>query len=108
MTAAHINDAATAYLNTLKQVGSGSAKPAGSDMIEGGMGSFGDVLEKSLAGAIEAQHKSEKISAQSLLGETDMTQVLQAVNNAEIALSSVLAIRDRVIAAYQEVLQTPV
>ena len=42
------------------------------------------------------------------LGQADMTDVLQAVNDAEIALNTVLAVRDRVVQAYQEIMRTPI
>ncbi|MEM6903398.1 MAG: flagellar hook-basal body complex protein FliE, partial [Pseudomonadota bacterium] len=35
------------------------------------------------------------------------TDVVMAVNNAEITLQSVVSIRDRVISAYQEILRMP-
>jgi len=36
-------------------------------------------------------------------GKADLTAVTQAVNNAEIALQAVLAVRDKVISAYQDI-----
>lgn len=68
--------------------------------------SFGDVLKQSVQSAIDAQHTSEKVSAASLVGKADMTEVLQAVNNAELALNTVLAVRDRVVQAYESIMRT--
>lgn len=107
---ANINDAASAYLNTLKQVQGGSAAGdiAKGNALPAGAPSFGEVLKQSAEAAIDAQHRSEKTAAASLLGKADMTEVLQAVNDAEVALNTVLAVRDRVVQAYQEIMRTPI
>jgi flagellar hook-basal body complex protein FliE len=69
---------------------------------------FGDILKQSLQGAIDAQHKSEQVSAASLVGKADMTEVLQAVNNAQLALNTVLAVRDRLVQAYEQIMRTSI
>lgn len=79
---------------------------AGTTQAAPGGPSFGDVLKQSLQSAVEAQHTSEKVSAAALVGKADMTEVLQAVNNAELALNTVLAVRDRVVQAYENIMRT--
>jgi len=98
---ANVTDAANAYANTLNQV----KKAAGLDTGDGN--AFADMLKQSVGGAIEAQHKSEKISGQALAGKADMTDVLQAVNDAELALNTVLAIRDKAVQAWEQLMRTP-
>jgi flagellar hook-basal body complex protein FliE len=90
-------------LNALQKVAgaAGGATPAAPSGP-----SFGDVLKQSIQSAIDAQHTSEKVSAASLVGKADITQVLQAVNNAELALNTVLAVRDRVVQAYENIMRT--
>lgn len=102
---ANINQASNAYLNALNQMKSGGeAAPAAP--ADGP--SFGDLLKGGVQSAIEAQHASEKTSANALLGKADMTEVLQAVTDAEMALNTVLAVRDRVVQAYEQVMRTPI
>ncbi|MDI1226156.1 MAG: flagellar hook-basal body complex protein FliE [bacterium] len=96
---ANVTDASKAYMNTLKSMT--EAKPA-----ETSGPSFGDVLKTAAQSAIDAQHTSEKVSAQGLVGKADMTDVLAAINNAEMALNTVLAVRDRVVQAYEAVMRT--
>lgn len=103
---ANINEATSAYSNALNQL----KKAAGPDMGVSDTSSasvFGDMLKQSLQTAVEAQHKSEKISGQALAGKADMTDVLQAVTDAEMALNTVLAVRDKVVQAYEAVMRTP-
>ena len=104
---ANINDATSAYLNTLKQMQGLSGADAGKTALPAGAPSFGDILKQSAQGAIDAQHKSEQTAAASLMGKADMTDVLQAVNDAELALNTVLAVRDRVVQAYEQIMRTP-
>lgn len=104
---ANITDALSAYSATTKALGNESARGAnGATASEGP--SFGAVLKTSLDSAIEAQDTSEKVAAKAIVGKADMTEVLQAVNDAEIALNTVLAVRDRVVQAYETVMRTPI
>lgn len=73
-----------------------------------GAPSFGDILKQSIGSAIDAQKTSEKVSAAAVLGKADMTDVLKAVNDAEMALNTVLAVRDRVVQAYQQIMRTAI
>jgi flagellar hook-basal body complex protein FliE len=101
---ANITDATNAYSSALNQL----KKASGSeDAGEGSGAAFGDILKDSLKSAVETQHKSEKISGAALAGKADMTDVLQAVTNAEMALNTVLAVRDKVVSAYEQVMRTP-
>ncbi len=102
---ANITDALSAYGATTKTLGAGSAQAA-SGATSGP--SFGAVLKTSIEGAIDAQETSEKVAAKAIVGKADMTEVLQAVNDAEIALNTVLAVRDRVVQAYEQVMRTPI
>lgn len=100
---ANITDATNAYSSALNQLKKSSGADAGGDTA----GMFGDLLKQSLQSAVEAQHKSEKISGAALAGKADMTDVLQAVTDAEMALNTVLAVRDKVVQAYEQVMRTP-
>lgn len=92
---------AGAYLNTAKQFSGAQPQEVGGD---GGV-SFGDLLTQGMKGAMDAQHTSENVSAAALMGQANMTDVLAAVNNAELALTSVLAIRDKLVQAYDTLMR---
>lgn len=70
--------------------------------------SFADLVGGALKGAVDTGYKSEHISTQSLLGKASMTDVVTAVADAETALNTVVAIRDRVINAYQDIIKMPI
>ncbi len=105
---ANITDALSAYSATTKALGNESARTANGATGASEGPSFGAVLKTSLESAIEAQDTSEKVAAKAIVGKADMTEVLQAVNDAEIALNTVLAVRDRVVQAYEQVMRTPI
>ncbi len=101
----NINQAASAYQAALNQIKSSGAEA--SPEASGGP-SFGDILKSGAQSAINAQHASEKTSVAAIVGKADMTEVLQAVTDAEMALNTVLAVRDRVVQAYEQVMRTPI
>ncbi len=70
--------------------------------------SFSDLLEKSLASAVDKGREAESVSTLALMGKADITQLAIAVNGAERALNTVTAIRDKVITAYQQITQMPI
>jgi flagellar hook-basal body complex protein FliE len=98
---ANITEATNAYSSALNQL----KKASGGDTAD--TGAFGDLLKQSLQSAADMQHKSEKVSGAALAGKADMTDVLQAVTDAEMALNTVLAVRDKVVQAYEAVMRTP-
>lgn len=71
-------------------------------------GAFGDMLREFAAGAVESGQRAEAISSQALAGKADISEVVLAVNNAEVTLQTVVGIRDRLIQAYQEITRMPI
>lgn len=84
----------------------GNAATLGTKGIPGDDGvSFSDFLKKSAETAVDTMHNSESMSAQAITGEADLTDVVQAVTAAEITLQTVVAVRDRLLGAYQEIMR---
>ena len=69
--------------------------------------SFQDLIGTAAGQAVNNMREGERMSAAAVAGKADLTDVVMAVNNAEITLQSVVAVRDRVISAYQEILRMP-
>ena len=70
--------------------------------------SFADMVGESMRSAIHAGREAEGLSALGIAGKADLNDVVTAVNNAEITLQTVLAILDRVVQAYQDILRMPI
>lgn len=97
-------DALRVVNSIIEKTSSGSASPAPS--VQGG--SFIDLLSNALQGASDAGYKSEALATKAISGKADLTDVVTAVAEAENALNTVVAIRDRVITAYQEIIKMPI
>ena len=102
--AVNIANAAAAYA---KQAGTGADAGAAPRSADPGQ-SFSDLLGDSIKGAIEAGKNSEAVSAKAIAGKADLNEVVTAVTNAEVTLQAALAIRDRVIQAYQDIVRMPI
>jgi len=93
--------AAKAYASTNRMIGgvAGDAKSGES---------FGKLLQNAATGVVDALGKSEQRSLQAVTGKADLAAVTEAVTNAQMALQTVVAVRDKVIAAYQDILKMPI
>ncbi len=72
-------------------------------------GSFADILEATVGRAQEAGKKSDALAMRAAGGQpTDLVEVVTAVAESEAALESLVAVRDRVVAAYEEIMRMPI
>lgn len=67
---------------------------------------FMEMVRDSIESTRSAQLEGETLSAKALIGEADVTQVVQAVSKAESMLTTMVTIRDRMISAFQEIMST--
>ncbi|MBE1237049.1 flagellar hook-basal body complex protein FliE [Phaeovibrio sulfidiphilus] len=70
--------------------------------------SFTDVLKTSLRSTIEDSRKGEELTKLAIEGKADLQDVVMAVNSAEVSLQTVLAVRDKVVSAYDTILRMPI
>ncbi len=93
--------AAGAYANTAKTMPlDGIAAVKGE--------SFSDALKGVAVEAVEALRAGEKASAGAVMGTASLTDVVEAVTAAELTLQTVVAVRDRMLNAYQEIMRMPI
>lgn len=98
------NIAAKAYGNTLglgQKAGGGAADDA-SDV------SFSDFLKGTLERSSDTMRSGEEIAAKAVTGEAGLTDVVQAVSQAELTLQTIVSIRDKLISAYQDIMRTSI
>jgi flagellar hook-basal body complex protein FliE len=72
-----------------------------------GSGSFGDFLTGAMQNAVQTMQTGEQMAAKQVAGQADIVDVVNAVNSAELTLDTVVAVRDKVISAYQSIMQMP-
>lgn len=73
-----------------------------------GGSSFADLIRGVAKDTIEASKLGEASAMGALTKETSLVDIVTAVTNAEVALETAVAVRDRVIAAYQEIIRMPI
>ena len=78
----------------------GAAKASG--------GGFGEILKSAMQDAMQTSKSAETKMANHVQGKGDLVDVVTAVSSAEASLETVMAIRDQVINAYQEIMRMPI
>jgi flagellar hook-basal body complex protein FliE len=70
--------------------------------------SFGTLVKDALGAAIDAGNKSDAQMASLGTGKTNMVDLVTAVAESETAITTLVSVRDRVIQAYQQIMQMPI
>jgi flagellar hook-basal body complex protein FliE len=95
-------NAAAAYASAAKKATApGLAAPGKGD-------GFSDLVKQATQGTIESLKQGESATLQAVAGKADIGQVVTAVSNAEVTLQAAVAVRDRVIQAYMDIIRMPI
>ena len=70
--------------------------------------SFASVLKEAMDQVNEAGHKSDTQTRAMANGKANMVDVVTAVAETEVAIDAVVAVRDKEIAAYDEIMRMPI
>ena len=90
--------AAPVALQAYRAALSGGAAPA----VQAG--DFGQVLSSALHGAVTQSQQAETQSRAAISGHGNLLDVVTAVSKAELSLQTTVAVRDRVVQAYQDIM----
>jgi flagellar hook-basal body complex protein FliE len=71
-------------------------------------GNFSDFLSGAIKDSISTIRQGETAATQQVQGKANIVDVVQSVNAAELTLDTVVAVRDKVVAAYQSIMNMPV
>jgi flagellar hook-basal body complex protein FliE len=69
---------------------------------------FADLVKGAIREAINIQERSESLSIKGISDQADLNQVVTAVAEAETTLQTVVAVRDKVLEAYREIIRMPI
>lgn len=92
--------AANAYANMSKAAGAMESREQGPR--------FSDLLRKGVQESVDVMRQGEKASADAITGKASLPDVVDAITQAELTLQTVVAVRDRLVSAYQEIMRMPV
>ena len=79
-----------------------AARGGGSD------GEFASLVRTALEQAREIGSTAERATLAGVTGQADIGQVVTAVAEAEVTLQTVVAIRDKVLEAYKDIIKMPI
>ena len=100
--------AAKAYAAIQAQA-QGLSQAAGAGAADAAHGpGFADMLKGVLNDAVASSRSAEQLMSAQVQGKANLVDVVTAISSAETNLQTVMAIRDQVINAYQEILRMPI
>ncbi len=99
--------AANAYASLAKiidQSGAGAGK--GAEI--GGGPSFSALLKDAIGNVVDAGKKSDAQSMAMASGKANVMDVVTAVAETDVAVSTLVSVRDRVIQSYEDIMRMPI
>jgi flagellar hook-basal body complex protein FliE len=97
--------AANAYNALAKLHDAASGKAAGE---AAGAGNFGDLVKGALNAVTESAKQSDMQSQALATGKANIVDVVTAVAETEVAIDTLVSVRDRVIQSYEEIMRMPI
>src|ERR1700751_5656318 len=97
--------AAKAYANVQKAAGLGAGGETAP--VGGGLG-FGDILKSAMSDVVTSSRNAETQMVNQVQGKAELVDVATAISSAETSLQTVMAVRDQVTSAYQEIMRMPI
>jgi len=71
-------------------------------------GGFGAALQQALAGVVDAGRAADTQARVAITEGGNLTEVVSAIARAELALQTTMAVRDRFVQAYQDIMRMPI
>ena len=100
--------AAKAYAATQSSMGITDTASLGVSAAGAGGQSFEQVLSNVLTETVQNSKAAEAQMVAGVQGKADLVDVVTAISSAEQSLETVMAVRDQVISAYQEIMRMPI
>jgi flagellar hook-basal body complex protein FliE len=100
--------AAAAAYQSVAKMGASATSTGMTPGAESAAGGFGQFLTDALKDSISTMKQGEKIAGANIAGKADIVDVVNAVNQAELTLDTVVAVRDKVVSAYQSIMNMPI
>jgi flagellar hook-basal body complex protein FliE len=98
--------AANAYAALAKLTNPTAGVSKGADGGEGG--SFGAMLKNAIGSVMDAGRNSDNQTKAAASGSANIVDVVSAVAETEVAIEAMVSVRDKVIAAYEEIMRMPI
>jgi flagellar hook-basal body complex protein FliE len=101
--------AANAYANLARILDTTGGAGKGSESGGGGGGpSFGALLKDAIGSVLDAGKKSDAQTVSMAQGKANVMDVVTAVAETDVAVSTLVSVRDRVIQSYEDIMKMPI
>lgn len=98
--------AATNAYNSAAQLMQNPQQPA--RIVEDSGPNFAQVLADTVQSTVQTGNQADQMSMQMLNGNANIVDVVTAVSETELAIESMVTVRDKVISAYEEIMRMPI
>ena len=68
---------------------------------------FGQMVQEAVSNTIQQGREADQKAIGLVEGKTDVVDVVTAIAETEVALETMVSVRDRVISAYEEIMRMP-
>lgn len=100
--------AANAY-SSMARLAQGHTKPNPLAEQKADLGNdFSNMVKASVDHVVNTGNQAERKAADMMAGKANVVDVVTAVAETEVALSTMVSVRDRVISAYEEIMRMPI
>ena len=103
------NAAATAYGNASRLIN--QAEKPNADLTAtapSAGGNFADLLAQNVQGVVDQGNATNQMAMDMVSGKATVVDLVTALSETEMAIESMVTIRDRVISAYEEIMRMPI
>jgi flagellar hook-basal body complex protein FliE len=102
------NAVASAYNNAARLITEQNKSSLGGLGDKSQMPDFGKLVADGVQGVMDAGKTSDKLSLDLVNGKANVVDVVTAISQTELAMESMVAVRDKVISAYEEIMRMPI
>jgi flagellar hook-basal body complex protein FliE len=108
MTTTPFNAAANAYASAARLISQG-ARGAAEVVPTAGQGpDFAQLLSQSIDSVQQTGARSDQMALDMVNGRANVIDMVTAISETEMAIDTMVTIRDRVISAYEEIMRMPI
>lgn len=108
MSTAPFNAAANAYASAARLI-SQNSRPQTDQLASATQGAdFASFLNQSIASVEATGARSDQLAMDMVNGRANVVDMVTAISETEIAIETMVTVRDRVISAYEEIMRMPI
>lgn len=100
--------AASAYANLSRIMESAAGSGAAGKTAEAGGPSFSSLVKEAMNSVLDTGRKSDAQTVAMASGKANVMDVVTAVAETDVAVSTLVSVRDKVIQSYEDIMRMPI